>query len=74
MIRKRNDRFISPTSQTFNSVFSPFFFRYDEANKDYDAILQDDPTNTVSQGNGERVGKIPLLKILLCLFLWSQLF
>lgn len=64
---------ISPTSHIFKSVF-PFFFRYDEANKDYDAILQDDPTNTVRRGNGKREGKIPLLKILLCLTLWSQLF
>lgn len=52
----------------------PFFLRYDEANKDYDAILQDDPTNTVRLRNGEREGKIPLLRILLCLTLWSQLF
>lgn len=49
-MRRHNDCFISPTSHTFKSVFRPFFFRYDEANKDYDAILQDDPTNTVRRG------------------------
>lgn len=31
--------------------------RYDEAGKDYDAILQDDPTNTVSPRKGK--GKTP---------------
>lgn len=62
-IRKPNDFFISPTSHTFSVFFSSFFFRYDEANKDYDAILHDDPTNTVRRENGDREGKISLLKI-----------
>lgn len=35
---------------TLLSHFLPFFLRYDEANKDYDAILQEDPTNTVRPG------------------------
>lgn len=51
-----------------------FLWRYDEANKDYDAILQDDPTNTVRLRSRERKGKIPLLSILLCCTLWSQFF
>lgn len=34
-------------------------WRYDEANKHYDAILQDDPTNTVRWRSRERKGENP---------------
>lgn len=43
--------------------------RYDEANKHYDAILQDDPTNTVRP---ER-GRISLFSVCLYFTLRSQL-
>lgn len=56
-------------------LLSLSLWRYDEANKHYDAILQDDPTNTVSLRSGERKGgKIPQFCILPCFTLWSQLF
>lgn len=55
-----------------SSLFS-CLWRYDEAGKDYDAILQDDPTNTVSSRK-ER-GKPPPLGPAVALFgrLWNLL-
>lgn len=44
------------------------FWRYDEASKDYDAILQDDPTNTV-RVHEKKKGKPPSARPCGCSFL-----